>query len=96
VLPGHRDTLGRSGVAGGEARLVEAERVRLVVAQFGVETATVRSEDAPDDGVRLDDDQHVGPPRPDSAEQNLERPLGGSNPWPLAPRHERSELLAQR
>ena len=48
AFPGHRDALGRSGVAGGEARLVEAERVRLVVAQFGVETATVRSEDALD------------------------------------------------
>jgi hypothetical protein len=40
--------LGRSGVAGGEARLVEADRVRLVVAELGVETTTVRSEDGLD------------------------------------------------
>src|SRR5688572_14817347 len=48
-----------------------------------------------DDGVRLHDNEEVGPPRPEPAQRSPEQPVKGVQRWtrPLAFQH--GELLAQ-
>ena len=49
----------------------------------------------PDDRIRLDDHQRVRPPRPHLPQHNPQRPVGGTDTRPLAPRLERRQLLSQ-